>query len=85
MGRRPKSADDVARGQRLADVLREAREAGPLSQEQLAVRASVSVETVRSVERNRIHNPSFFTVVRLAQALRVGLDQLASKAMGSQP
>jgi transcriptional regulator with XRE-family HTH domain len=40
-----------------------------LSQQQLAGLASVAIGTVRALERERSVDPSFFTVLALAQAL----------------
>jgi transcriptional regulator with XRE-family HTH domain len=49
--------------------LRAAREVKRLSQQQLAGLASVAIGTVRALERERSVDPSFFTVLALAQAL----------------
>jgi transcriptional regulator with XRE-family HTH domain len=49
--------------------LRAARDVKRLSQQQLAELASVAIGTVRALERGRSVDPSFFTVLALAQAL----------------
>ncbi len=63
------------RGRRLGAVLRSAR--GGRSMTQIAAGAGISVETLRKIESGRIPTPAFFTVVALAVALHLPLDDLA--------
>jgi transcriptional regulator with XRE-family HTH domain len=43
----------------------------------VAANSGVPVETLRKIEAGRIPTPAFFTVVALASALDIPLDQLA--------
>ena len=71
-GRR-KRADSryTEQAQRLADQLRSLRERAGLSQEQLAVRAAVSVATVSKIETGAVREPGYFTVVAMLEVLEV--------------
>jgi transcriptional regulator with XRE-family HTH domain len=66
-----------ARAERLGRLLAESRERSSISQEQLARRVDVSVDTLRSVEQHRTAAPSFFLVAALAKPLDLSLDALA--------
>ena len=70
------TAEERARGRRLGSVLRQAR--GSRSMVEVAAQAGVPVETLRKIEAGRIPTPAFFTVVALADALNLGLDQLTA-------
>jgi transcriptional regulator with XRE-family HTH domain len=67
--------EERARGRRLGARLRTAR--GVRSMVEVAVAAGVPVETLRKIEAGRIPTPAFFTVVALATALDIALDELA--------
>jgi hypothetical protein len=43
----------------------------------VAVSAGVPVETLRKIEAGRVPTPAFFTIVALADALRIPLAELA--------
>jgi transcriptional regulator with XRE-family HTH domain len=43
---------------------------------QVAAASGIPVETLRKIETGRIPTPAFFTVVALARALGVSLEQL---------
>jgi transcriptional regulator with XRE-family HTH domain len=75
MVRPPLSPEERARGERLGDLLREAR--GPRSMTQVAARAGIPVETLRKIESGRVPTPAFFTVAALANALGLSLDAVA--------
>jgi transcriptional regulator with XRE-family HTH domain len=62
--------------------LRAARETKRLSQQQLAGLASVAIGTVRALERERSVDPSFFTVLALAQALGLSAVDLIGMVTG---
>jgi transcriptional regulator with XRE-family HTH domain len=47
---------------------------------EVAARSGVPVETLRKIEAGRIPTPAFFTVVALAGALGIPLDDLARVA-----
>jgi transcriptional regulator with XRE-family HTH domain len=44
---------------------------------EVATGSGVSVETLRKIESGRIPTPAFFTVVALAAALHLSIDELA--------
>ncbi|PWV82093.1 Helix-turn-helix domain-containing protein [Prauserella marina] len=46
----------------------------------IAAEAGISVETLRKIETGRIPTPAFFTVVALANAVGVPLDELRDLA-----
>jgi transcriptional regulator with XRE-family HTH domain len=75
-GRR-KRADSryTEQAQRLADQLRSLRERAGLSQEQLAVRAAVSVATVSKIETGAVREPGYFTVVAMLSVLKVAAEE----------
>jgi transcriptional regulator with XRE-family HTH domain len=56
--------------------LRTARRLKDITQAQLATRAGVDQTTISDIERGRNTNPSWATVVRLAQALDVAPEEL---------
>lgn len=70
--------EERARGQRLGSLLRKAR--GPRSMVEVAAESGVPVETLRKIEAGRTPTPAFFTVVALANALEIPLEQLATVA-----
>lgn len=77
MVREPLSIADRLRGERLGDLLREAR--GSRSITDVALRAGISPETLRKIERGRIPTPAFFTVVAVAGVLELSLDALLAQ------
>lgn len=74
MVRIPLNESERARGERLGAVLRGAR--GERSMAGVAAEAGISVETLRKIETGRIPTPAFFTVVAVADAVALPLDQL---------
>lgn len=74
MVREPLSISDRLRGERLGELLRQAR--GTRSITEVAFRAGISPETLRKIERGRIPTPAFFTVVAVAGVLELSLDEL---------
>jgi transcriptional regulator with XRE-family HTH domain len=67
--------EERARGRQLGAKLRAAR--GRRSMVEIAAASGVPVETLRKIEAGRIPTPAFFTVVALAGALDLALDELA--------
>jgi len=63
----------------LAKKIRELRNKKGLSQEKLARLADVSYNTVVKIESGESKNPTFQTMVGIAAALGVSLDDLASE------
>jgi transcriptional regulator with XRE-family HTH domain len=60
----------------LATRLRTVRTDRGLTQEELANRARVAVSTLRKIESGRVIEPGYFTVLALANALRIDLREL---------
>jgi DNA-binding phage protein len=58
-------------------LLREAR--GERSMAEIAATSGVPAETLRKIETGRIATPAFFTVVALAAALGLSLDQVTRR------
>ena len=76
MVRPPLSHQDRLRGARLGVLLRQAR--GQRSLADVAAASGVPAETLRKIEAGRIATPAFFTVVALASALELSLQQVVS-------
>ena len=82
MVRPPLSAQDHDRGARLGAALRAAR--GERTSVEIAAAAGVSVETLRKIEHGRVPTPAFFTVVAIAEAVGLPLEQLSALAGASR-
>jgi transcriptional regulator with XRE-family HTH domain len=78
MVRPPLSRQDHDRGARLGAALRAAR--AERTSVEIAAAAGVSVETLRKIEHGRVPTPAFFTVVAIAEAVGLPLDQLSALA-----
>ncbi len=76
MVRPPLTPAERDRGRRLGALLRAAR--GDRSPAEVALRSGVGVETLRKIESGRVPTPAFFTVVALAAALDLPLEQLCT-------
>ncbi len=68
--------ETVAQGARLSELIVKRR--GSRSQESVAREARLSVETIRRIEQGVISNPGFFTVLAIAEALRISSKTLAA-------
>lgn len=68
----------------IGDHLRRIRTQSTLTQEQLAERAGVSVETVRKLEQNERTSARMSTLAKLARALRVPTSALIGSAVQAQ-
>jgi len=77
MVRTPLSDDERARGVALGRVLQQAR--GGRSAAEVALRAGISLDTLRKIERGAIATPAFFTVAALAEVLDLDLNNLADR------
>lgn len=75
MVRTPLTPEERERGERLGQLLREAR--GGRSMAEIAAEAGVSAETLRKIETGRAPTPAFFTVAALARVLGLSMDELA--------
>ena len=56
-----------------------------LSGQQLAVRADLSIDTVRSIESGRVPNPGIMTMAKIAKVLNASLDDLAGLPRTKRP
>ena len=68
------SKQDRERDIHLGEMLREAR--GDRTTVEVAAQAGISVETLRKIEHGRVRTPAFFTVVAIARAVDVPIDNL---------
>ncbi|EHR60284.1 helix-turn-helix domain-containing protein [Saccharomonospora cyanea] len=75
MVRLPLTPEQVQAGARLGALLRELRRDRGL--DEVARGAGMSPETLRKIETGRLPSPAFGTVVRLADALGVSVEELA--------
>ncbi len=75
MVRTPLTASERERGLTLGRTLQQAR--GTRSAAEVAMRAGISLDTLRKIERGAIATPAFFTVAALARVLDIDLQALA--------
>lgn len=68
----------------IGDRIRSLREFRDLTQEELADRAAVSVDTIRALEQNRRQSARIDTLRKLARALDVQLERLVGQATVTQ-
>ncbi|MGN9805594.1 helix-turn-helix domain-containing protein [Micromonospora sp. L32] len=66
----------MGQAQVLARRLRSVRVQKGLTQEQLAVRAQVAVSTLRKIESGRVVEPGYFTMLSIAAALEIEIQEL---------
>lgn len=76
MVRTPLTDDERERGLMLGRALQRAR--GSRSAAEVALRAGISLDTLRKIERGAIVTPAFFTVAALAEVLNLNLHDLAA-------
>ncbi|MFF2011058.1 helix-turn-helix domain-containing protein [Streptomyces sp. NPDC058195] len=74
MVRTPLTPQERRRGERLGELLRQAR--GGRSMVEIAASAGISAETLRKIETGRAPTPAFFTVAALAGALGLSMDEI---------
>jgi transcriptional regulator with XRE-family HTH domain len=72
---KPRSAEHAA----LGEAIRQLRKQAGLSQEQLAERASTDLTQIGGLERGT-RNPSYTTLVRVAEALKTRVGEIATLA-----
>jgi transcriptional regulator with XRE-family HTH domain len=63
----------------VADVIKKLRESQGLTQYELSVRAGLTLGTLTSLEQGTNTDPRLSTLVRLARALHVTIDELAAE------
>lgn len=73
MARSPLSAESRQRGALLAQNLKAERERKRITQAELARRANVPIDTVRSIENGRVLVPGVFVIFDLSNALGADL------------
>jgi transcriptional regulator with XRE-family HTH domain len=73
--RTPLTPDERERGLALGQALQRARDGR--SAAEVALRAGISLDTLRKIERGAIPTPTFFTVAALARVLDLDLHTLA--------
>jgi transcriptional regulator with XRE-family HTH domain len=78
MVRTPLTPGERERGMVLGRALQSAR--GTRSAAEVALRAGISLDTLRKIERGAIPTPAFFTVAALARVLDLDLARLAETA-----
>lgn len=76
MVRNPLTPEQIEAGKRLGRFLREAR--ADRDSADVAAAAGISPETLRKIETGRLPSPAFGTVVGLAEATGIDLDELAT-------
>ncbi|MEU6752214.1 helix-turn-helix transcriptional regulator [Spirillospora sp. NPDC046719] len=81
MVRQPLTPEQIEAGRRLGALLRHARGGRDLAE--VADAAGISPETLRKIETGRLPSPGFGTIVRLGEALRVPIEELAATWRGS--
>lgn len=81
MVRRPLTPEQIDAGRRLGAVLRDARAGRDLAD--VAQAAGVSPETLRKIETGRLPSPGFGTIICLAEALDLPVQELAAAWRGS--
>jgi transcriptional regulator with XRE-family HTH domain len=64
----------------LAKNIKELRKKHKISQEELAKKAGITYSTLIKIESGANDNPTIKTVKKIADALAVGLDQLAGES-----
>ena len=67
---------DGEEGRRVGYKLREMRQAKQITQLQLAEKSGVSRQTIHNIENDEHYNTTFNTLVKLADALGVTVDQI---------
>ncbi|MFH5212116.1 helix-turn-helix domain-containing protein [Antrihabitans sp. NCIMB 15449] len=75
MVRRPLTPEQFSAGRRLGSMLRDAR--GDRGLSDVAMAAGISPETLRKIETGRMPTSSFGTIVGLAAALGLPIQELA--------
>lgn len=75
MVRTPLTANERERGRALGRALQAAR--GTRSAADVALRAGISLDTLRKVEQGATPTPAFFTVAAIARVLDLNLNDLA--------
>ncbi|MBB4909205.1 helix-turn-helix domain-containing protein [Actinophytocola algeriensis] len=81
MVRQPLTPQQIEAGRRLGALLRRARAGRDLAD--VAHAAGISPETLRKIETGRLPSPGFGTIVGLAEALDLPVQELAATWRGT--
>ena len=65
----------------ILDNIKKIRKNKGWSQERLAREADISYQTLIKIEQNRVKNPKLKTLIKLANALEVTLDELVNSSV----
>lgn len=65
----------------ILDNIKKIRNKKGWSQERLAREADVSYQTLIKIEQNRVKNPKLQTLIKIAKALNVTLDELVNTSI----
>jgi ribosome-binding protein aMBF1 (putative translation factor) len=84
MPRRSLTDQEVRHGRQLGRALAQRRSALAVSAQDVATRADLSIDALRSLESGRVATPAFLTVARLADVLEVSLDEMHRVASADQ-
>ena len=76
MPRRALTTQEVRHGRQLGQALAARRSELAVSAQDVATRADLSIDALRSLECGRVATPAFLTVARLADVLNVSLDEM---------
>lgn len=75
MARRNLDEKILKRGEKLARLIQKSRKSQGLTQEELAIKTRIRIDTLRSIESGRIHAPNVFLVADIAIALKEDLNE----------
>ena len=79
IGRRAITPEQARRSARLAERLKARREEILLTQEELADRAGIRIDTLRAIEQGKSKNPGVFFISDLALVLGVPVEHLTQR------
>ncbi len=65
----------------ILDNIKKIRKKKGWSQERLAREADISYQTLIKIEQNRVKNPKLQTLIKIARALNVTLDELVNSSI----
>lgn len=79
MGRRLLTLKERDRGRLLGQTISVTRKRLSISQVSLAKSANIDIDALRGLEQGRYSHPSFFTVMDIAHALGISIEELFQK------
>jgi transcriptional regulator with XRE-family HTH domain len=84
MPRRHLTPAETQHGRQLGRALAARRSELKVSAQEIATQADLSIDALRSLECGRVATPAFLTVARLAQVLKLSLDDVHRVASAEQ-